>query len=77
MLLILHIHSPTDEGRAVFFCYNSNSTHQSSHHTKIFQIHRCLSFHRPTNTQFKVSSFLTIYEFINQVLPQDLLCPAR
>lgn len=66
--------SPTDEGRAVFLCYNSKCTHQSSHHTKVFQIHRCLLFHRPTNTQFKVSSFLTIYDFIYQLLPQDLLC---
>lgn len=76
MLLILHIYSPTDKGRAVFSYYNSNSTHQSSHHTKIFQIHKCLLFHRPTNTQFKVYSFLTINEFIIQLLPQDLLCSA-
>lgn len=77
MLLILHILSPPDEGRAAFLCCSSNSTHQSSHYNKVFQTDRCLLFHRPTNTQFKVSSALAIYEFINQLLPQDLLCPAH
>lgn len=71
-LLIFHIHSSTDEGRTVFLCYTPE---QSPH--KGFQIHRYLLFHRPTNNHFKVSSFLTIYDFINQLLPQDLLCPAH
>lgn len=77
MLLMLHILSPTDKGRAVFLCYKSNSTHQSSHCTKVFQTDWCLLFHRPTNTQFKVSSSLTSYKFINHLLLQDLLCPAH